>query len=458
MAESTLELGFRRNAAWAIAEVAASAIVLFFLFRVIVGHLGVKSLGIWSLVLATTSLGRLADLGTAAGLGRFVAIAGARQEKDKTVVYVETAIITNLLLYSVIALALWAPAFYALALTTTGEGLATARALLPFSLVSFVLIGVASATTGAIVGQQRSDQKSMIVITGLIVQFVASVAFVPYGGLRGLAWAQIAQYALVISLGWMLFLRNYRGTWSLRFPHRWDREVFRELIGFGAKLQAATIISFLLDPTVKFLMSTYGGLEALGFFEMAQRLVLQARQIIVMPNQVLMPGFAHLMETEPQRVKRLYHKAMTLSLVGGCALLGAVALASPIICYLWTGHVTAIFIQFTVILAASWLANLIAAPAYLLGVASGHIWWNLWGHMLTLSGTLIAGIFLGRAFGAIGIAIGAGGMLALGSLFSMNRNCHMLGIHPLPEIRDFRLLAVRSVSLVKEKYALLQRR
>jgi O-antigen/teichoic acid export membrane protein len=453
-----LELRFRRNAAWAIVEVAASALVLFFLYRVIVGQLGVKALGIWSLVLATTSLGRLADLGTAAGLGRFVAIAGARQEKDKTVVYVETAIITNLLLYSVIALALWAPAFYALSLTTSGEVLGTARALLPFSLLSFVLIGVASATTGAIVGQQRSDQKSMIVIVGLVLQFLASLALVPYAGLRGLAWAQIAQYALVISLGWILFLRNYRGSWTFRLPHRWHREVFRELIGFGAKLQAATIISFLLDPTVKFLMSTYGGLEALGFFEMAQRLVQQARQIIVMPNQVLMPGFVHLMETQPQRIEPLYHRTMTLSLVGGFGLLGSVALASPIICYLWTGHVTAIFVQFTVILAASWLANLVAAPAYLLGVASGRIGGNLRGLLVSLTGTLVAGILLGRSFGGIGIAIGAGSMLALGSLFSMYRNCHMLGLRPLPGIRDFRLLAVQSASFIKTKYAQIQRR
>jgi O-antigen/teichoic acid export membrane protein len=432
--------------------------VLFFLYRVIVGQLGVKALGIWSLVLATTSLGRLADLGTAAGLGRFVAIAGARQEKDKTIAYVETAIITNLLLYSVIALVLWAPAFYALSLTISGEVLVTARALLPFALISFVLIGVASATTGAIVGQQRSDQKSMIVIAGLVLQFLASVAWVPYAGLRGLAWAQIAQYALVISLGWILFLRNYRGSWTFRLPHRWHREVFRELIGFGAKLQAATIISFLLDPTVKFLMSTYGGLEALGFFEMAQRMVQQARQVIVMPNQVLMPGFVHLMETQPQRIEPLYHRAMTLSLVGGFALLGSVALASPIICYLWTGHVTPIFVQFTVILAASWLANLVAAPAYLLGVASGRIGGNLWGLLVSLTGTLVAGIPLGRSFGAVGIAIGAGSMLALGSLFSMYRNCHMLGLHPFPGIRDFRLLAVRSATFVKAKFTEFQRR
>jgi O-antigen/teichoic acid export membrane protein len=434
---------------WAVAEVAVSAIVLFFLYRIIVAQLGVKALGIWSLVLATTSLGRLADLGTSAGLGRFVAIAGARQEKDKAVVYVETALITNVLLYFAIALAIWAPAFYALSLTTSGEALATARALLPFSLLSFVLIGAASATTGAIVGQQRSDQKSMIVIAGLLLQFLVSAALLPYGGLRGLAWAQIAQYTLVISFGWMLFLRNNRGTWTFRLPRHWHREVFRELIGFGAKLQAATIISFLLDPTVKFLMSTYGGLEALGFFEMSQRLVLQARQIIVTPNQVLMPGFVHLMETQPQRIAALYQRAMALSLAGGFALLGSVALASPLICYFWTGQVTAAFVRFTVISAASWFVNLTAAPAYLLGVAHGRIGWNLWGHLISLAGTLFAGILLGRSFGALGVAISAGGMLALGSLFSMYGNCSMLKLRPFPAIDDFRLLASRLAAFVK---------
>jgi O-antigen/teichoic acid export membrane protein len=451
-----LELRIRRNAAWAVAEVAVSAIVLFFLFRIIVGQLGVKALGIWSLVLATTSLGRLADLGTATGLGRFVAIAGAREEKDKTVRYVETAIVTNLVLYLAIALVFWAPAYFALSLTTSGEALATARALLPYSLVSFMLIGVTGAITGAIVGQQRSDQKSMITIAGLLLQLVASLFLIPLGGLRGLAWAQIAQYGLVITLGWLLFLRNYQGAWSFRFPHRWHRDTFRELVGFGVKLQAATIASFLYDPVVKYLMSSIGGLEALGFYEMAQRLVQQARQAVVMPNQVLMPGFAHLLERQPETIARLYHKAMTLTVLAGFALLGAVALASPLISYIWIGHVAEFFVTFTLILAASWLANLIAAPAYLLGVASGRIWWNICGHAVTTGGALAAGFVLGHFWGATGVAMGAGIALASGSLLSMVMNCRRLNISALPRLHDFRLLALDAAAL-RAKYAFVRR-
>jgi O-antigen/teichoic acid export membrane protein len=452
-----LELRIRRNAAWAVAEVTVSSIVLFFLFRIIVGQLGVKALGIWSLVLATTSLGRLADLGTATGLGRFVAIAGAREQKDKTVRYLETAIITNFVLYLSIALIFWAPAYFALSLTTSGEALSIARALLPYSLVSFTLIGVAGAVTGAIVGQQRSDQKSMITIVGLFLQLIASVFFIPLAGLRGLAWAQIAQYGVVIALGWFLFLKNYKGTWSFRFPHQWHKDTFKELVGFGIKLQAATIASFLYDPVVKYLMSSIGGLEALGFYEMAQRLVQQARQIVVMPNQVLMPGFAHLLERQPETVARLYHKAMTLTLLGGMALLGSVALASPLISYIWIGHVAEFFVTFTLILSASWFVNLVGAPAYLLGVATGRIWWNVCGHAVTTGGALAAGFVLGHFWRATGVAVGAGAALACGSLLSMVMNCRRLNIHPLPGLNDFRLTARDAAALIKSKYAFMRR-
>jgi O-antigen/teichoic acid export membrane protein len=453
-----LELRFRRNASWAVAEVVASALVLFLLYRIIVGQLGVKALGIWSLVLATTSLARLADLGAAAGLGRFVAIAGARDERDKTVSYVETAIVTNFLLYLAIALVFWAPAYYALSLTVSGAALDTARTLLPFTLISFVLISVAGATTGAVVGQQRSDQKSMMIIAGLLLQFAAAALLVPLGGLRGLAWAQIAQNVLVITLGWFIFLKNHHREWCFRFPYRWHRDIFRELLGFGAKLQAANIIAFLYDPTVKFLMSSFGGLEALGFFEMSQRLVQQVRQIVVMPNQVLMPGFAHLMERQPEKIARLYHKAATLTLVVGFILLGAVSLASPVICYLWIGHESSLFVRFTVILAACWFANLVAAPAYLLGIASGRIWWNVCGHLVATIGAFGVGFILGRLFGATGVAVGAGGMMAIGSLLSMIMNCRSMGIHPLPEVRDFYLLSSRIASMLKTQYELIHRR
>ena len=56
----------RRNAAFSVVEVAVSGLGLFFIYRNVVSELGVAMLGVWSLVLATTAFGRMADVGLAA--------------------------------------------------------------------------------------------------------------------------------------------------------------------------------------------------------------------------------------------------------------------------------------------------------------------------------------------------------------------------------------------------------
>src|ERR1700691_3306902 len=163
-----MELNLRRNSLYAVGEVVVSGLSLFVLYKKVVNALGVEALGVWSLVLATTSLGRFADIGAASGLSRFVASAKARRNAARELIFVETAVITNAALYLSIAIVLWAPAYFGLSLVMKGATLGSGRVLLPFSLASFVLMGTTSATTGAIVGQHRSDQKSILMVSGLV--------------------------------------------------------------------------------------------------------------------------------------------------------------------------------------------------------------------------------------------------------------------------------------------------
>jgi len=445
-----MQLKLKQNVIWALAEVTISSLVLFLLYRIVVKDLSVEALGIWSLVMATTSLGRLADIGTAAGLGRFVAASRAKKEDDKAIDFAETALLTNLILFLGIAAIIWAPAYYGLSLMTNGESLIKARELLPYALISFILMNVTAAATGALVGQQRSDQRSMVSIASLFVQFSVALLFVPRHGLPALAWAQTAQYLLIICICWGLFLRNHFGIWTFRLPTRWRPDVFKELIGYGVKLQTLSVVSFLYEPTVKFLMSSLGGLEALGFYEMAQRLVLQVRQLVVMPNQTLVPGFAHLNECEPKKIEPLYHRAMALSIVFGLPLLASVAVTSPLICAVWVGHLESLFVIFTILLSVGWFANLLAAPAYLLGVALGRLKGNLYGTIVTTVGAGLLSFFFGHFFGKFGVAVSAMAMLGAGSLLTMAMNCRTLQVRIFPDLHIFHTLLNEARSQLKK--------
>jgi O-antigen/teichoic acid export membrane protein len=445
-----MELNLRRNSLYAVAEVVVSGLSLFVLYKKVVNALGVEALGVWSLVLATTSLGRIADIGAATGLSRFVAAAKARKDATRELIFVETAVITNAALYLGIATVLWAPAYFGLSLVMKGAALSSGRALLPFSLASFVLMGITNATTGAIVGQHRSDQKSMLVVAGLLVQLLVALSFVRSHGLPALAWAQIAQYAVIFVAGWVLVVRNHFGRWTPRLPLVWRKEAFRQLAGFGLKLQAVSVAGMAYDPMVKFLMSSVAGLAALGFLEMAQRLILQLRQIVLTPSMPLVPVFAHLRESEPDRLEALYQKALRISIILGVPLMASVVLASPLISLIWLGHSEHIFIMFMIILPIGWLVNLISVPAYLLGIGVGYLRWNLYGACVIAGGGGVMAAILGHFFGSVGVVVGSSGMLALGSALTMIMNCRALRIRPLPHGSEL-------CAAVSETYGLLLR-
>jgi O-antigen/teichoic acid export membrane protein len=61
------------NAALSVLQTGISAILLFFLYRYLLVRLGPEQLGVWSVVLASTSVARLSDMGFSGAVVRFVA-------------------------------------------------------------------------------------------------------------------------------------------------------------------------------------------------------------------------------------------------------------------------------------------------------------------------------------------------------------------------------------------------
>lgn len=424
--------GLRRNAIWNLAEVAGSSVVLFVLYKLILKHLGVSALGIWSLVLATTSLARVADLGAAGGLGRYVALAHAKNEAgDDALSYVETALIANAGFYLLLGAALYYPAWWGLGLTTHGAATVEARSLLPFAIGSFVLQNVANVVTAALTGFHKSYQKSALTLSTLLVQATVALTTVQMIGLRGVALAQIVQYSLMIIFGWGLSVRA-AGAKSIWLPHRVRISALKELMGFGLRLQALNISSFLFDPFTKFAFSSVGGLQALGMYELASRGILQVRQLVVAPSQNLTPLFAAAQHQDPSEVGHLFDRALaTISIAAGGAMI-VMGLGSPIISFIWLHHVDRLFILFSLLLAAGWFFNMISTPGYLMGVGVGILRWNIAGSLLSTLGSPALGVLLAIPFGGLGVAAGAMIAISAGGVTTWLMNCRCLSVAPLP--------------------------
>lgn len=431
-------MGLKRNAIWNIAEVLFASLVLFVLYRLILKALGLEALGIWSLVLATTSFARIADLGAAGGLGRYVALSQARKDGgDAALVYVESALILNVALYAILGVLLYWPAQWAINAFTHGPATADAQALLPYAIAAFALQNVTGVVTAALIGFHRSYQKSMLTLVTLAVQAGVALATVEALGLRGVALAQVAQWALLLCAGWFLVVRAASGRWRFALPWRIRREPLRELVGFGLRLQALNIVSFPFEPMVKFVFSSVGGLAALGMYELASRGILQVRQVVVAPSQNLTPLFTQAHHEGNEALAAHYRPALVSIALAATLAMGATAVGSPVISYIWLREIDLLFIAYSLILSAGWFVNIIATPGYYLGIAAGRLRWNIIGSVVsTVLGPML-GYLLGLEFGGLGIAAGAMAAIAAAALIIWFYNCKSLEIAPAPEKADW---------------------
>lgn len=402
------------NAALAVGQVLVSAATMFFLYRLLLSMLGVEALGVWSLVIATTSLASISNMGLAGGAVRFVSKYLAQDSPSKAASAVETSILSVAAIAAVVVLALWPVTRWLVTLAVPPDWAEPARELLPYTLAGLWLQSVGGTVLSGLDGCHRAGVRSKVTMATQPLILLFGVWLVPRLGLRGIAIAQLLQSAVWLVLGWIL-LRKYLSSLS-RVPRRWSREMFVEMWRYGLNFQAITILTILGDPIAKASISHFGGLAALGYFEMANRLVNQIRSILIAANQVLIPYYSKVAEVSRETVRTIYQK--NLSAVTLAAALGFSSLITlmPLISSLWIGRVEQQFLLFAVLLSVGMFIAALSVPAYFANLGGGWISRNLAGNLALTVAMIALGVAGGMVGGARGAVVGYCLSLIVGSV------------------------------------------
>jgi O-antigen/teichoic acid export membrane protein len=408
------ESSVARNATANVLQMLIGATLLFVLYHYINKSLGVDKLGVWSVVLATASASRLADLGLSAGVTRFVARNLALALPGKAAQVVETAVLSLSALLALILVGMYPFLGKLLPYLFDKEYLPQALDLVPYALVSLWMTMVASVAQSGLDGCQRMVPRAVLVVLGQGLMVVIAFALVPKFGLLGLAWAQIGQGVFLMVVGWLMLRRHLR---KLSFaPWRWHPAAFREMLSYGANVQVANVLMLLFDPLTKALMAKFGGPTNAGYFEIANQVVLRARALIVAANQAIVPRIAHLLENDAVQLPLLY--------CGNMRLLVLVALPSYTLLFAWGGMLSQMIIgteqaQFIFLLqicALAWLVNTFASPAYFVNMGTGSVGLNTLSHVAMGILNLVLGLVLGEGYGAGGVAWSYAIALIFGSM------------------------------------------
>jgi O-antigen/teichoic acid export membrane protein len=441
-----------RNAAFSVTQVLVSGVTLFLLYRQLLILLGAPRLGVWSLVLAATSASRVSDLGFSVSVVKFVAQQLARRDEARARAVAETAILAAGAAVALLSLLLVPGLGWLLPRFVEAGAVPDALALVPWALLSLWLSVLGSIGQAGLDGCQRSDLRGLVVSGGHLLFFGLALLLVRPYGLLGLAYAQVAQGAATAVASWLLLRRQLPGL--PRVPRHFDRAQFLEMVRYGASFQAVTMTWLFLDPITKFLISRFGGLGLVGYYEMANRMVMQLRSLLVTSNQVLVPVFAELKETSLDAVRAMYLRSYRLMAFLGLPFFALVVAAVPLVSWLWIGRLEPQFVGPAALLALGWGVNTLVGPAYFASMGSGDLRWNTASHVVTAVLNVALGWALGALLGGLGVVAGWALASVLGSLV-VPLAFHRSHAVPLGELlpADLRPLAAVAVLLATLAWA-----
>jgi O-antigen/teichoic acid export membrane protein len=263
-------------------------------------------------------------------------------------------------------------------------------------------------------GIQKNYIKSYIVSFTSVLLFALSVLLTPKFGLKGLIFAQIVQAAVVLVTSTYFLSKYIKGIFT--FQWYWSNALFKEIIDYGLKMQALSFMQMSFEPVTKALLSKYGGLAMVGYYEMASRLVTQLRGLIVSANQVIIPVVAEAKETNESYVKELYIKTFSIVLLFDIVLITGIIITAPIISYLWIGKIVPFFLFAVVLNSIVAFINICSNPAYFSYLGEGKLNWLIYSYLAISIINPILGYFLGIHFGGYGVVMGWNVAFLMGSL------------------------------------------
>ncbi|MEM1116506.1 MAG: oligosaccharide flippase family protein [Bacteroidota bacterium] len=436
-----------RNAVVGATQTLLSAALLFVFYRRILDVVGADGLGVWSVVLATTGVARIGDLGLTGSAVKFAAGRVARGADDEAARVIETTVVSVALLGLLLAGAGYVAARALLPVFIPEVGLEAARTLLPFAFVSLWFALVSGAVQSGLDGTGRLDLRNGIV-------FLAQVAYVGLGwvwvasdGLVGLAVAQVVQGALIALLCWFALRRVLQATPLV--PWRWDRALFREMLAYSLQYQALSLTRLLYEPVTKALMSRFGGLEAAGYYEMATLVWTKLRSLVIAAQQALTPEIAMLEESRPEAVNEVYRAVNGLNWYLSVPLFAGIIAAAPLLSTVWIGRYEEAFVVTMALLGVGWFANALSGPGFFVFLGTGQMGGLVASHLTTGVVNAVGGVILGWALGGAGVTLAWTLGLALGALHLLLRLDRDRGIRLAvpPNLRILALVAVVALGL-----------
>lgn len=336
------------------------ALCQFITFTIINQKLGKDVLGIWSLVLAATAIGQLSGFGLSNGLVRYLPDFFFKNEIDKAEKLISTVNLSNSIFSIPLIVLLYFPIMMYAEQLLTGDQLRIFNDVIAWSLLSLFINNLFFVYSYVFDALQKHYIRCIIQISGWILFIFLTVIWVPKIGLKAVAYANVIQSVFQLLL---IRISVYRTKLFKRIVFwEFDKRSFKLIFAFGAKLQLINILVIFFDPLIKFFITRYAGLSTTANYELANKMTIQARNLLVNANQTIIPQIVlhKSLGSFVSYFSEIKERNLMLSTLIGLAVL----FLSPFAILIFAGQFDRLLFQGVILLNIASVSNMITSIYY----------------------------------------------------------------------------------------------
>ena len=368
----------RINMASGVLVTVINTVAMMVAFPIYLHFLGYEEYGVWLVLATVLSFAQLGNLGINPAITKLVAEECGLKNIEGIQCYITTALAMLCLSGTIVLAAVLIFKLHIIALfKLSSENAQTALWLLPYIGILSIYVFIVQALNATLSGLGRMDLANYAQSFGRIVAVtVAAVLLYSGRGIESLLIGNTLSYLFihVVSLICIWRIVHIR---ILRISNL-DTQRGKRILRFGGGILGGTLVSMLLSPFNKLMLSRYAGVSTIPVYEIAFAGSMQVRGLIEAGLRALMPEISRLSgnmtRNAKNRISQLYRRAMKLVFLLGIPMYGVLIIFAPLLLRVWLGDrlVETLPAVFRIMLIGTFL-SLLGVPAYFVLLGIGFV-------------------------------------------------------------------------------------
>jgi len=356
-----------------------NAVAMMVAFPIYLHFLGYEKYGVWLVLATVLSFARLGNLGIDQAVMKLVAEEHGRDDIEGIQKYVTTALALLCLSGSLVLIAVLVFKTQIVSVfKLNNENAQTALWLLPYIGILSIYVFIVQALNATLSGLGRMDLANYIQSIGRVVAVtVATILLYSGRSIESLLIGNTLSYVFIHVMS-LICIWRIACIRLLRLRNL-DVQRCKRILRFGGAVFGGSIISMLLSPFNKLMLSRYAGVSTIPVYEITFRGSMQVRGLVEAGLRALMPEISRLSGNMTRyakdRISQISRHAMKLIFFFGIPIYGALIILAPLLLRVWLGEkfVETLPAAFRIMLIGTFL-SLLCVPAYytLMGLGRVH--------------------------------------------------------------------------------------